>query len=73
MERWLKQGMDAAQTAESDRKVRETVEAILADIADRGDAAVRELSLKFDKLERDDFRLSGQEINCACPNYPNAT
>jgi sulfopropanediol 3-dehydrogenase len=54
--------MDAAQTAESDRKVRETVEAILADIADRGDAAVRELSLKFDKLERDDFRLSAQEI-----------
>lgn len=62
MERWLKQGMDAAQTAESDRKVRETVETILADIAGRGDAAVRELSLKFDKLERDDFRLSAQEI-----------
>jgi sulfopropanediol 3-dehydrogenase len=62
MERWLKQGMDAAQTAETDRKVRETVEAILADIAGRGDAAVRELSLKFDKLERDDFKLSAQEI-----------
>ena len=62
MERWLKQGMDAAQTAETDRKVRETVEAILADIADRGDAAVQELSLKFDRLERDDFRLSAQEI-----------
>ena len=62
MERWLKQGMDAAQTAESDRKVRETVETILADIAGRGDAAVRELSLKFDRLERDDFRLTAQEI-----------
>jgi sulfopropanediol 3-dehydrogenase len=62
METWLKQGMDAAQTAETDRKVRETVEAILADIADRGDAAVRELSLKFDKLERDNFKLSAQEI-----------
>src|ERR1700722_9397154 len=54
--------MDAAQTAESDRKVRETVETILADIAARGDEAVRELSLKFDKLERDDFRLTAQEI-----------
>jgi sulfopropanediol 3-dehydrogenase len=62
VERWLKKGLDAAQTAESDRKVRETVETILADIADRGDAAVRELSLKFDKLERDDFRLTTQEI-----------
>jgi sulfopropanediol 3-dehydrogenase len=62
VERWLKQGVDAAQTAESDRKVRETVETILADIAGRGDAAVRELSLKFDKLERDDFRLTAQEI-----------
>jgi sulfopropanediol 3-dehydrogenase len=54
--------LDAAQTAESDRKVRETVETILADIADRGDVAVRELSLKFDKLERDDFKLTAQEI-----------
>ena len=62
MERWLKKGLDAAQTAESDRKVRETVETILADIADRGDVAVRELSLKFDKLERDDFKLTAQEI-----------
>jgi sulfopropanediol 3-dehydrogenase len=62
VERWLKKGMDAAQAAETDRKVRETVEMILADIADRGDAAVRELSLKFDKLERDDFRLTAQEI-----------
>jgi sulfopropanediol 3-dehydrogenase len=62
VERWLKKGLDAAQTAESDRKVRETVETILADIADRGDVAVRELSLKFDKLERDDFKLTAQEI-----------
>ena len=62
MERWLKQGVDAAETAETDRKVRETVEAILADIAGRGDAAIREFSLKFDGLERDDFKLSAQEI-----------
>jgi len=62
MERWLKQGADAAEAAETDRKVHETVEAILADIAGRGDAAIRELSLKFDRLERDDFKLSAQEI-----------
>ncbi|HEY1857842.1 histidinol dehydrogenase [Acidocella sp.] len=65
MEKWLKQGADDTQTAAVDRQVRETVEGILTDIATRGDAAVRELSLKFDKFERDDFRLSAQEIE-AC-------
>lgn len=45
-----------------DRKVRETVEQILEDVARRGDAAVRELSIKFDGLDREDYRLSGQEI-----------
>ncbi len=39
------------------------MEKILADIEARGDAAVRELSIKFDKLDREDFRLSQQEID----------
>lgn len=65
MENWLKRGSDAAGIAETDRKVRETVEAILADIGSRGDVAVRELSIRFDKWERDDYRLSDREIeNC---------
>lgn len=46
-----------------DRTVREAVEKILADIEARGDAAVRELSIKFDKLDRANFRLSQQEID----------
>ena len=50
MARFLKQGRDADAIAADDAKVRETVEGILADIAARGDAAVRELSVKFDKL-----------------------
>lgn len=65
MENWLKEGADIVQAAEADKQVRATVEAILADIAERGDAAVRELALKFDKVERDDFKLSEQEIE-AC-------
>jgi sulfopropanediol 3-dehydrogenase len=62
MARWLKRGRDAAAVAEDDARIRATVEAILADIAARGDAAVRELSQKFDGWERDDYRLTDAEI-----------
>jgi sulfopropanediol 3-dehydrogenase len=48
MPRHLKRGMDASAIKEADAKVRETVEQILADIEARKDAAVRELSQKFD-------------------------
>lgn len=59
---WLKRGKDIEARAEADRQVRATVETILADIEARGDAAVRDLSIKFDKWDRKDFRLSQQEI-----------
>ena len=59
---WLKRGIDAAVKAENQRKVRDTVEGILADIQARGDAAVRELSIKFDQWDRKDYRLSKTEI-----------
>ncbi|MDL4915089.1 MAG: histidinol dehydrogenase [Enterobacterales bacterium endosymbiont of Blomia tropicalis] len=60
---WLKHGAESEAVKSHDRSVRETVEKILADIEARGDAAVRELSIKFDKLDREDFRLSQQEID----------
>jgi sulfopropanediol 3-dehydrogenase len=62
---WLKRGASAAAKADADRKVRDSVEATLADIEKRGDAAVRELSVKFDGWDRDDYRLSQAEID-AC-------
>ena len=65
MARFLKQGRDADAVAEDDAKVRATVEGILADIKARGDAAVRELSIRFDKWDRQNFRLSEAEIQ-AC-------
>ena len=49
MPRFLKRGMDASAIKAADAKVRETVESILAQIEERGDAAVRDLSEKFDK------------------------
>ncbi|MFT4180292.1 MAG: histidinol dehydrogenase [Rhizobium sp.] len=65
MARWLKQGAETQRVAEQDRKVRDVVEATLADIEARGDAAVRELSVKFDGWDRADYRLSQAEID-AC-------
>ncbi len=65
MAQWLKRGAEASSVAEADRKVRDVVEATLADIEARGDAAVRELSVKFDGWDRDDYRLSQAEIE-AC-------
>jgi sulfopropanediol 3-dehydrogenase len=62
MAQWLKRGASVEVKAEADRKVREIVEATLADIEARGDAAVRDLSIRFDKWERDDYRLSDREI-----------
>jgi sulfopropanediol 3-dehydrogenase len=62
MARYLKRGRTAELRAEDDTKVRATVEGILADIEKRGDAAVRELSVKFDNWDRKDFRLTDAEI-----------
>jgi sulfopropanediol 3-dehydrogenase len=62
MVEYLKRGRDAALRAEDQAKVRATVEAILTDIEDRGDAAVRELSAKFDSWDREDYRLTSSEI-----------
>ena len=65
MARFLKRGRDADAVADDDAKVRATVEGILADIKARGDAAVRELSIRFDKWDRQNFRLREGEIQ-AC-------
>ena len=65
MARWLKTSKTVDERAEANRQVRQTVETILGDIEKRGDAAVLELSRKFDGWERPDFRLSQAEID-AC-------
>ncbi|RWB73300.1 MULTISPECIES: histidinol dehydrogenase [unclassified Mesorhizobium] len=40
-----------------------TVQALLAQIEKGGDKAVRELSVRFDKFDRDDYRLTKAEID----------
>ena len=65
MVHYLKTGRTAALRADDAAKVRATVEGILADIEARGDAAVRDLSVKFDAWDRKDYRLTQAEIQ-AC-------
>ncbi len=65
MIRHLKTARSAEDRAEDDAKVRGTVESILKDIENRGDAAVRELSQKFDNYSPANFKLSDSEIDAA--------
>jgi len=62
MAKFLKHGIDAATARDADKRVRATVEAILDDIAKRGDTAVRAYSEQFDGWSRPDYRLTDKEI-----------
>ena len=62
---WLKRGKPESERAADDAKTRATVEGVLADIAARGDAAVRDLSEKFDQYSPAAFRLTPSEIDAA--------
>jgi len=59
---YLKRGKTEAARSEDDAKVRAAVEAMLHDIEQRGDAAVRALSAQFDHYTPASFRLSEGEI-----------
>jgi sulfopropanediol 3-dehydrogenase len=65
MIRYLKKGRDAQGRADDDAQVRATVEGILKDIEQRGDAAVRDYSRKFDRWDPASFTLSQGEIEAA--------
>ncbi len=70
MARWLKRSIGAAAKDAAQAEVRATVERLLADIAARGDAAVREMSARFDRWERADFRLTDREIRDCVAELP---
>lgn len=60
---YLKRGKSTEERGQDDSRTRATVEDILKDIEVRGDAAVRELSQKFDNYAPDSFRLTTAQIN----------
>jgi sulfopropanediol 3-dehydrogenase len=59
---YLKHGRSAEESSQDAAKVRDVVTGILGDVASRGDAAVAELSAKFDNWSPESFRLSEDEI-----------
>jgi sulfopropanediol 3-dehydrogenase len=70
MAKILKSGINPDRAQESDARVRATVEGVLKDIEQRGDAAVRDLSERFDKWSPPSFRLSQQQIDALIASLP---
>ena len=60
---YLKRGKTDAELSVNDAKTRAVVEDTLKRIETRGDAAVRELAVKFDGCARDTYRLRPEEID----------
>ncbi len=59
---YLKQAVAAETLAGGREEVATTVRAVLADVGDRGDAAVREYSQRFDSWSPKSFRLAPDQI-----------
>ncbi len=68
--RTIKRGKTNEQKAVADAQVRAVVRGILADIQNRGDEAVRELSQKFDNWNPASFKLSDQQIQEIIASLP---
>lgn len=70
--RYVKQGKSQSQKAEEDVGVRQTVSEIIDQVAQRGDAAVRELSQRFDDWSPPSFRLSAADVSLVLDSTPQA-
>ena len=73
MAKWLKHGISEEQAVQDNTRVREIVESILAEIAERGDAAVRDYSEKFDQWSPESYRLSDEQIQACIDSLPEST
>jgi sulfopropanediol 3-dehydrogenase len=60
------QAREPVQAADT-RQVRETVERIVADVRERGDAAVRAYSATFDAWSPESFRLTDEDVGKRWP------
>ena len=70
MTRYIKKGISEEASFTSDLKVRKVVEDILDDIRNRGDEAVRELSIRFDNWNPESFKLRPEQINGIIDSLP---
>ncbi|WP_301170046.1 histidinol dehydrogenase [Brevibacillus nitrificans] len=73
MARYLKQGKAKDEIAQNDAQVAETVRQTIQKIEQEGDAAVRELSAKFDKWSPEQFRLTEEQIAEIINGVPEQT
>ena len=73
MKKVLKEGISLEASKSDDAKVKGIVEGILADIDSRGDAAVRELSEKFDNWSPESFRLTEAQVQACIDSLPEST
>lgn len=55
---------------EDDAAIREAVLEIVADVKGRGDASLRELTARLDRVQLEDFRVSNSEIDAAVGALP---
>ena len=73
MATFMKEGIGVELVEEADAQVRQVVEATINDVRSRGDAAVRELSEKFDKWSPESFRLSMAQREEIVASLPQQT
>jgi len=73
MAAYLKRGITETESEASDARVRETVTTLLDDVRRRGDAAVRDLSERFDRWSPPSFRLSRAEVDALVASLPRQT
>jgi sulfopropanediol 3-dehydrogenase len=66
----IKKGITYAESKEADRKVRNLVEEMLENVAQNGDAAVRQYSANLDKWSPESFRVSKQEAEAIMASLP---
>lgn len=66
----IKKGITYAESKEADLKVRALVEAMLDNVAQNGDAAVREYSEKLDKWSPENFRVSKEQAEEIIASLP---
>ena len=71
MARYIKEGISEEASFASDMKVRKVVEDILDDIRNRGDEAVRELSVRFDNWNPESFKLNPEQIKEIIDSLPD--
>jgi sulfopropanediol 3-dehydrogenase len=69
--RFIKQGMDASTKRALSSDVQRAVTSTIEDIEARGDAAIRELSEKFDNYSPQSFRLSQEQIDALVAQVPD--